>query len=111
CAAWHVMSGGLWREMLLPRGRRLRGTDLDEETTADGDRTIAREIFVDGRASMPVIPAAGAPPPPAAGRASMPSLELPPHVVDSRPRAASMAEIAIEPPRGRVPWGTLLLAI
>lgn len=114
--AQRLASGEQMLELLLPLRRQRRESDLDEETTTDGDRTIARELFGEGRASMPSIPGTSVPVVAAraaegdGGRRSLHSIDLP-HVVDSRPRAASMAEIAIEPPRARVPWGTLALAI
>ncbi len=110
--AQRFTTGDQMLEMLLPLRDMRRDIDLDDETTADGGRTIAQslasiEARADARASLASIPGGGVASSARAG--SVPALEVPLH--DARPRAMSSAEIPIEPPRARIPWGPLALAL
>lgn len=113
--AQRFTTGDQMLDLLLPLREMRRANDLDDETTADGALTLAESLASiearsaprDPRASLASIPpAAGAP----SGRVgSAPALEVPLH--DARPRAMSSAEIPIDAPRSRVPWGPLALAL
>jgi serine/threonine protein kinase len=105
-------SGDQMLEMLLPLRDMQRDIDLDDETTADGGKTLAESLAsiearsTESRASLASIPPGVLT---AARAGSMAAIEVPLH--DARPRAMSAAEIPLDPPRAKMPWGFVSLAV